>query len=101
MLGDDGFRGGVQIPGAAVIAESRPEFEDLWLASSSECVHIGKAAEEAVVVGNHGCDARLLQHNFGHPDAVGIAVRTPWQLAAVYAKPRVQARLKSPECARL
>jgi hypothetical protein len=47
---------------------------------------IGKAGEEARVVGDHRRHLRLLQHDFGQPDAVGIARVLPGQVVAAVAR---------------
>ena len=54
---------------------------------------IGKALEKALVIRDHGSDLRLLQHDLGEPDAVGIARVLPRQVVtAVCALPGDDAR---------
>ena len=87
MARDDLFCGGVEIARAAVIAEAGPEAQDFLLRRGGECVDRGKFFEEAVVVGEDGGDASLLQHDFGDPNAIGIAAGAPGKRAAMRAKP--------------
>src|SRR5208282_5542698 len=47
-----------------------------------------------MVIRQDSGDTRLLQHDFGDPDAVGIAARAPGKVAAVRAEPVEQAALK-------
>lgn len=43
--------------------------------------------EEAIVIGDSGSDAGLLQHNFGEPDTVGIFGAAPWEVSLELVKP--------------
>ena len=72
---DDLARGTVEITGAAVVAESGPVSQDFLFpgASASEWA-VGKRVVKPLVVGNYCGDAGLLQHYFGEPNAVGIAI---------------------------
>ena len=55
----------------------------------------GKAVEKTIVVGNDGGDARLLQHHFGDPDAVGVAAGAPRKIAAMLSEPGEQTGLNA------
>src|SRR5580704_18325263 len=95
VLGDDLLRGAVEIAGAGVITEAGPKFEDVLLPGARERFDGGEASKKTVVVGNHSGDAGLLQHDFGDPDAVGIAAAAPGEIAAMAAKPGEEMRLKA------
>src|SRR6202035_1952263 len=45
---------------------------------------------ETLVIGNGGCDSRLLQHDFRKPDAIGITRAPPWQIALELHEPPQQ-----------
>ena len=53
-----------------------------------------------MIVGQDGGDARLLQHDFRDPDAVGVAAASPRKIAAVHGEPSEQVALKMRECVR-
>jgi hypothetical protein len=46
-----------------------------------ERFHIRKAREESLVVGDHGFDARLLEHDLGDPDPVEAGARVRLRLS--------------------
>ena len=87
VVSDDFFRGGVQIAGAAVVAEAGPEFQDFGLRSACERFDFWEMVEETLVIGHYRGDASLLEHYFGDPDAVGVAARAPGEIALVGAEP--------------
>src|SRR5579863_583609 len=47
-----------------------------------------------MVIGQDGSDARLLQHDLGDPDAIGVAAGAPREVAAVFAEPGEKAALE-------
>ena len=51
------------------------------LAGDGKGLHTGEGGEKARVVIQHGGDLGLLQHDFGEPNAVGVA-RLPRQVVA-------------------
>ncbi len=53
--------------------------------AAASVVHGREAFEEARVVAEHGGDLGLLQHDFGQPDAVGVARVLPRQRVAAMA----------------
>ena len=79
---DDYCRAGVHVPGARVIAETRPEAQHIIETGGREPVDRRPPREKARIVGADGLDRGLLQHDLGKPDAVGIgpfaAQRAPW-----------------------
>ena len=60
---------------------------------SSSALHLdvfgdgGEGAEEALEVGDDGNDLGLLEHHLADPDAVGVAVASPGQVALVLGEP--------------
>src|SRR5260221_694567 len=87
VLRDDQLRGYLQVAGARVVAETRPQAEDVFFRGGCQRFDVGEAFEEAFVIGNGGCYARLLQHDFGEPDAVGGAGLAPGQFALELGEP--------------
>ena len=85
----------MQVARAAVVAEAGPELQDFFLRCASERFDGGKSFQEAMVVRQDGGDARLLQHDFCDPDAIGVAARAPGEIALVRAEPSEQAAPKS------
>ncbi len=100
VLRDDFLGGAVEIASACVIAEAGPEFQDACLPGTGQRFHGGEAAQETVEIGQDCGDARLLQHDFGDPDAVGVSAAPPGEIAAVGAEPIEQAQLEIQERAR-
>src|SRR3989441_2359323 len=72
VLGDELSSGPMQVARAGIVAEAAPEPQHLVLVRRSERPHVGKAGQEALVVGNDRRHLRLLQHHFREPDAVRI-----------------------------
>ena len=71
LAGDD--RGAfVQVAGAAVVAKASPGGEDVVERRGGQRLDCRPAREELEVVGNDGFHRRLLQHDLGDPDLVGI-----------------------------
>ncbi len=89
-LGDDAGAG-VQIAGAAVVAEARPRGEHVVERGRGECRNRRPARQEALVEGDDGCHGGLLQHDLGQPDRVGVGHaprrRPPGQIAPLAVVP--------------
>ncbi len=79
--------GFLQVAGTRVIAESGPHGEQFSLGCGGQILDAGILRKEAFVVWNDGGDTRLLQHNLGNPDRVGIVGATPRQVALMLDKP--------------
>jgi len=77
----------VEVPGAGIVAESFPGLEDRVEACTGKRVHVGEALQETLVVGDDRGDPGLLEHDLGHPDAVGIARFAPGQVPLVCPVP--------------
>lgn len=84
---DHGARGGVEISGAGVVAEALPGVKDLRFISSREAGEIRKPPEPLSIIREHGGDLRLLEHDLGDEDGVGIGGPAPGQVASVFSKP--------------
>ncbi len=83
VLPDDGSGRGVQVPGPLIIAQPLPFPEDLPQRGPGQAPHVGEDPEPALVVGDDGRDGRLLEHDLGDPDPVGIFRPAPGQLSPV------------------
>jgi hypothetical protein len=70
-----------------VVAETRPEGQDLVDPGRGESLDRRKAREEALVVGEDHLHPRLLQHDFGKPDPIRVARAAPGEVAVVPVEP--------------
>jgi hypothetical protein len=82
----------------AVVAETTPGGENGIKRRGGERCDAGKALEEEAVVFENGGDARLLEHDFGKPDAVRVAGFTPGEIAAVFVIPAQESAAESGCC---
>ena len=87
MLANDDLRGGVHVAGAPVVSEPGPGGADILLACPRERSDFGESTKEALVIGNHGFDPGLLEHDLAHPDRVGIARSPPREIPAMLRVP--------------
>jgi hypothetical protein len=87
VFGDDLLRCFLQIACPAVITQAGPQAQDFLLRRGSECVNVREALQKSFVVGKRGGNARLLQHDFREPDAIGIFSASPRQITLKLAKP--------------
>src|SRR5262245_49299728 len=87
MRRDQVARGPVQVPRAAVVAQSRPELEDILLVRGGQFGDRGEGGDEPLEVGDDGRDGRLLEHHLADPDAVRVTVAPPRQVAAMAGEP--------------
>jgi hypothetical protein len=87
-------RAGVHVAGARVIAEPGPGGEHVVQRGRRQCRQIGPTLQEFRVIERDCSHRRLLQHDLGQPDAVGIRAftcrRPPRQHAAVPVIPGEQ-----------
>src|SRR5580704_18791990 len=88
------FGGEMQVAGAAVVTEAGPMVEHIVKWRSRQAGYSRKSRQETPVVRNHRGDSRLLQHYFGHPDAIGVAGAPPIEIAFVAAIPGQQPSVK-------
>ena len=87
VLCDDDFGGGVQVAGTRVITKPLPRVQHVGIRSTGKASEIGEAVEPASIIWNDRGDLRLLEHEFGDKNRVGIACVTPRQVAAVFPMP--------------
>src|ERR1700675_1965702 len=83
-------RGLMQHARAPGVAQTAPGCQHGVFGSCGERLDIRKAFEENPVVVKDGGHARLLQHNFAEPDAIGIASFAPRKVAAMLIVPAQQ-----------
>jgi tripartite-type tricarboxylate transporter receptor subunit TctC len=82
---------GVQVARAGVVAKPGPELEHVIEIRGSERAHVRPALRETLVIGGDRLHRRLLQHDLGQPDTVGIRrlarLRPPRQPATMTVVP--------------
>jgi hypothetical protein len=81
----DGSR--TEVSGARVIAKALPGAKDLLFGSSRQGGEIGETPQPLIIIREDGGDLRLLEHELGDEDSVGIAGAAPGEIAAVLAVP--------------
>src|SRR5262245_31877645 len=81
----------MQVAGACVVAKTRPGPQDLFKVSRCEGLYRRPLGKEPTVIWCDRLDRRLLQHDFGQPDTVGVramaCLRAPRQDARVSVVP--------------
>ena len=87
MSAYDGLGSSPKISGAGVVAQPLPGVKNVTLGSPSQHGEIGKSLEPLIITRHRGRDLRLLEHEFGNEDRVGIARPAPGKIAAVAAIP--------------
>lgn len=95
VVGDDGFGGGVEVAGAAVVAQALPEGEYFLFVGVGEVLDGGAGGDEAGEVGQDGGDLGLLEHGFADQGVVGVGglagFGAPGEVAAVDVVPGEEA----------
>src|SRR2546423_12139711 len=86
--------GSVEVACTRVIAESLPRVEHFIFRCASERAKIWKSLQPVPIIWQHGRDLRLLQHEFGNKNPVGIASTAPRKIATVTEIP---AKKRSPK----
>src|SRR5260370_21177514 len=84
---------------ATVIHETSREAQPVFMPRSSERVNIRELLQKSFVVWNRGRNARLLQHDFRKPDAIGIPGAAPGQVTLELMEPAQQLFAKCGELA--
>ena len=87
MFFRDDLRGLLQIADAGVIAEAFPQLVQLGRVRLGRRRNRRQFAQPAVPKRDDRLHLRLLQHDFAHPDGVGIARAAPRQVARVRGEP--------------
>ena len=77
----------MEVSGAGIVAEAFPKLEHAVERGVGEVAYGREGGEEAFEVGDDGFDARLLEHDFGEPDAIGVARAAPREVAGGGAIP--------------
>src|SRR6266566_5043671 len=100
----DHARKRVEIGGAGVIAQPVPLLSHSPGLGARERLEIRKLLDEPRIILRHATHLRLLEHEFGHEHAIGIARPAPRQVARGAGPPREQLAAKphplspSPQC---
>ena len=79
----DQLRRGVQVARAGIVAHALPELEHLFRLGVRQIEYRRERAQEGFVIALHRLGARLLKHDFGKPDAVGVCFAAPRKGAGV------------------
>ena len=90
MLLHDALRRLLQVAHTGIVAETLPELQQHVLGRACQRSDIRQTLEKAEIIAADGFDARLLQHDLREPDVIRLTVAPPWQVAAVFRKPRQQ-----------
>ena len=75
-LAGDGLGAGLEIAGAGIVTEPGPGLHDVLFVGGGEIGDTRPAGGERLEIGLHGGDGRLLQHDLGEPDPIGIGRHT-------------------------
>lgn len=81
VFGDDFLCASVQHARPAVVTETAPGGKNRFERSCGQGCEAGKEFQKDAVVFKHRCYARLLQHDFRQPNAVGVAGSAPGKIA--------------------
>jgi hypothetical protein len=87
MFRDDFLGGFLEIACTRVLTKTSPKAKHFLRRRFGEGFDGGKTFQKALVVGNSGDDAGLLQHDFREPNAVGIFVAAPGEIALELREP--------------
>ena len=96
LFGND-FGGTVKITRAAIVTQSRPEFEHPFQGGARQASDGGKSLKEALVIGDHRRNLGLLEHDLRDQDLVRVARLPPGEVPAVLPEPAQEASLKCPQ----
>ena len=61
--------------------------QDVRFRGGGERREIREAAQPLYIIREHSRDLRLLQHDFGNENGVGICRSPPWEIAAEFSEP--------------
>ena len=84
---DDGFSATVKITRPRIISEALPCLQNVRFSRSGKRAESGEASQPPIIVRDDGCDLRLLKHDFGNEDGIGIASLAPGKIALVVTEP--------------
>ena len=89
-----GYRNRVQIARPRIIAQALPRVEDVTFRSPSQRGEIRETPEPLIIIRDNRGNLRLLEHDLGHENGVGVASLAPRKNAAVLVIPIRQRRLE-------
>jgi len=92
ILVADDLRRLLQIARPSVVAEPFPKLENSFWSCFCQGGDAWQLPHPSVPVRDDGLDLSLLEHDFGNPNAVGIARPAPGEIASVFPEPRQQCR---------
>lgn len=84
---DNDLSRAVKVAGARVVTQAFPQFKYLFLGRIGQSRRGREAGHKTFVVWKNRVDPRLLKHDLGHPDRIGIVGVAPWQVASVVCVP--------------
>jgi hypothetical protein len=89
-----GYRNRVQIARPRVITQALPCVQDVAFGSPSQRAEIGEAPEPVIIIRDNRGNLRLLEHDLGDEDGVGVASLAPRKNAALLVIPVRERRLE-------
>ena len=90
VLRDDRLCRALQINRAPIVAEPLPGRDNGARGGIGQGMHVGELRQKGVIFGDDTLDLRLLQHQLGHQNAVGVTRMPPRQVAPMCGKPGQQ-----------
>src|SRR5579864_3839464 len=84
---DDLAGGLVQVARPRVVSQAAPQRQNFGRGRRSKILDAWEALQKAFVIGDDGRHARLLQHDLGHPDGVGVGGAAPGQVTLISLVP--------------
>lgn len=94
MFLHDDSSGRAEIARPRIIAETLPGVENVTFGGCGQSGEIGKAPHPLTIIGDDSGDLRLLKHELGDQDRVGIGGTAPGEIAAVFSIPREERSLE-------
>ena len=77
----------MKVSGAAVISKTLPGVQHFGLRRIRQRGEVGKTLQPPIEVGHDRADLRLLKHDLGHQDCVGITGSAPREIATMAGVP--------------
>lgn len=90
-LGDELLCCGMQFAAAAIIAQALPKGEDFVQRCGRKALQVGKAPHKPPKIAHHRPHLSLLQHDFTHPNGIGLSMVSPGELASMLCIPCFEA----------
>jgi len=86
--------GSMKIRRAAIVAETFPFASHITRRSVGQRLQVGIPSQEPAVIPQDARYLRLLEHELGYENPVGVSGPTPWQSAALSSEPFQEASLE-------